>query len=379
MPRYSRQRDFQLGDYWLSKRSGSPAWHRTWFDPETRQTRRASLGTTDLDEAKQRLTDWFILDQTKPQQEAADVLLAEVFPRFYEQHGKTLVSASDVNRSLRDWLTFHGDATVAEATTQEAQRNFRDWLSTERGLSPASVRRVLLVGKSALNWAWKRGEIVQVPYIALVTPPAPEPKGRPLEIEEVARLFRASREPHVTVLMAFMLGTAARTGAILDLKLSQIDVEKRLIFLNSPGRRQTNKYRPTVRLPSQLVAYVEKRQESGKDEPLITYRGAAVKSVKTNWRKLVVEAGLEGNVQTYSFRHTMARWMRMQGVPAWEVAAQLGHKAPDYSTTEIYAPFDPAYLSNAVCAIDKCLKHVSDSLLEASLADYLSEDRAGSA
>ena len=374
MPRYAGQRDFQLGDYWLSQRSGSPAWHRTWFDPETRQTRRTSLGTTDFDEAKQRLTDWFILEQTRPQKEATDLLLAEVFPRFYEQHGKTLVSASDVNRSLRDWLTFHGEATVAEATTQEAQRNFRDWLSKERGLSVATVRRVLIVGKSALNWAWKRGEIVQVPYIALVTPPAPEPKGRPLEIEEVVRLFKSSRESHVTVLMAFMLGTAARTGAILDLKLSQIDVDKRLIFLNPPGRRQTNKYRPTVRLPSQLVAFVEKRQESGKDDPLVTYHGAAVKSVKTNWRKLVVEAGLEGNVQTYSFRHTMARWMRMQGVPAWEVAAQLGHKAPEYSTTEIYAPFDPAYLSNAVGAIDRLLELISEQLDGELLGTIINRD-----
>jgi len=52
----------------------------------------------------------------------------------------------------------------------------------------------------------------------------------------------------------------------------------------------------------------------------------------------------------------------MQGVPAWEVAAQLGHKAPDYSTTEIYAPFDPAYLSNATSAIAQFLKDLAAAL-----------------
>jgi hypothetical protein len=35
------------------------------------------------------------------------------------------------------------------------------------------------------------------------------------------------------------------------------------------------------------------------------------------------------------------------------IAAQLGHKSLDYRTTELYAAFDPAYLSNAVGAIDK--------------------------
>src|SRR5205823_11156641 len=46
------------------------------------------------------------------------------------------------------------------------------------------------------------------------------------------------------------------------------------------------------------------------------------------------------------------RWMRQNGVSAWEVAGQLGHKSREYRTTELYAAFDPAYLENAVRAID---------------------------
>lgn len=60
----------------------------------------------------------------------------------------------------------------------------------------------------------------------------------------------------------------------------------------------------------------------------------------------------------YSLRHTVARHLRASGVPAWEVSAQLGHKRKDLSITEIYAPFDPSYLSNAVAAIDLYLKDV---------------------
>jgi integrase len=52
------------------------------------------------------------------------------------------------------------------------------------------------------------------------------------------------------------------------------------------------------------------------------------------------EAGLDERVHPYSIRHTVARRMRQSGVPAWEVAAQLGHKSRDYRTTELYAAFE---------------------------------------
>ena len=44
--------------------------------------------------------------------------------------------------------------------------------------------------------------------------------------------------------------------------------------------------------------------------------------------------------------------MRQHGVGAWEVAAQLGHKSRDFRTTELYAAFDPSYLSESVKAIE---------------------------
>jgi len=72
------------------------------------------------------------------------------------------------------------------------------------------------------------------------------------------------------------------------------------------------------------------------------------------WMKFNLRAkcNLDDAVQPYSLRHTMARHMRKSGVSAWETAAQLGHKSREYLTTELYAPFDPDYLSEATIAID---------------------------
>ena len=41
------------------------------------------------------------------------------------------------------------------------------------------------------------------------------------------------------------------------------------------------------------------------------------------------------------------------------MAAQLGHKSRDYRTTDLYAAFNPAYLQNAVRAIDLLFKKAS--------------------
>ena len=85
---------------------------------------------------------------------------------------------------------------------------------------------------------------------------------------------------------------------------------------------------------------------------LIWFRGMPNKGIRSAWRSLRDHVAMDDQVQPYSLRHTMARWLRKSSVPAWEVSAQLGHKETGASTTEIYAPFDPAYLRQSTEAIN---------------------------
>ncbi|MEL7111176.1 MAG: tyrosine-type recombinase/integrase [Pseudomonadota bacterium] len=187
----------------------------------------------------------------------------------------------------------------------------------------------------------------------------------------MAKLLKLADGQYIAVLIAFMLGTAGRTAAVLDLSLPQIDLPRQLINLNPEGMEQTKKYRPTVKLPNQLKEYIAFRKATNELEPLICYRGNSVVSVKTAWNRFRAASKLSGNVQTYSFRHTVARWLRMQSVPAWEVASQLGRKTPEYSTTEIYAPYDPEHLSQAVRAIDNFLDQVACELRVKTISEFL--------
>ena len=345
MPRYTKH-SFQVGEWWLSQRSGSPAWYATCYDAATQRTRRVSLGTDDFEQARQRLLERY-LEEHRPQNAPAEsVALADILLDYYKTQGSEARSAGSARTSCRYWVDFFGEASVAEATKPPRLEAFIAHL-TRQGFSTAYVQRILGVGKAALQRAWRRGEVAAVPFIPGVKVDYGEPLGRPLKTAELANLLKAAPD-HLRLMLMILIGTACRPEAALELTGAQLDFDDRLIDLNPRGRPQTKKFRPVVKMPDAL-AIVLANAPSGR---LVTFQGRPVKKINKAWRGMRAASGLDEEVNPYSIRHTVARWMRQNGVPAWEVAAQLGHKSRDYRTTELYAAFDPAYLENAVRAID---------------------------
>ncbi len=372
MSKAPSKREFQLGEYWISKREESGTYYKYWYDGKTRQTRCLSLRTKNFDEATQKLTDWFILNQQKPENQERPPLLAEIFARYYESHGQHLNSRDLINLALRYWLEFHEERTVEEACAPTEQERFHHWLIHDKGLKPNSAQRIVANGKTGINWAWKRGEIDRVPYIAPVKNIGViPPKGRPMSIAEVARMIECATEPHLVDFIIMMIGMVARPDAVYDLTFDRCDFENNMIVQNPPNRPQTKKYRPTTKMGNQLKEYLLGLSEISESDHVINYKGRSVKSIRTTWNKTRKMAGLDSKVVPYSLRHTMARYMRASSVPAWEVSAQLGHKQLAQSTTEIYAPFDPAYLLRTTEAIEKYFSELAYQLRTKKIGDFL--------
>jgi len=353
MPRYAK-REFQLGDYWLSKRNGSPAYYRTWLDRNNRRTKRTSLSTTNLEEAKQRLTDWFVNNQRPEQAEPKNVPLASVLSAYYEHHGKHIRSEQRVRIALQYWNEYFGDISVADLSSIPMQEGFHEWLRA-KGQVNTSINRNLSVDRAAINRAWKRGELKHCPHIAMLEKGASEPRGRPLEPNEIRMMVHGAPSEHLIDFIFWMLGTAARPEAITDMTWEQVDFENDIIHLNPTGRKQNKKYRPTVKLPPVLKARYWNNGNYPRSGPVINYHGEELKSVRTAWRRTRKKVGLDGAVNPYSLRHTAARWMRKEGVPAWDVSAQLGHKSREFSMTERYAPYSPDHMEKSVAALNRLL------------------------
>lgn len=333
-------REFKLGPYWLGQRAGSKAWYRCW--QEGRSPQRVSLGTADFEEAKQRLTDWFIL-QSKPERPADEVLLAEVIARYWDARGQHTSNASSTKTHCNYWLEHFGDASVDHATSFVEQERFKTAL-LESGKAPQTVNNIISTGRAAVRLAWKKGELKSAPPFSLAEVGEQEPMGRPLTIEEGRRLL-VELPPHVWLLNVLLIGTLARPSAIMQLEWSQVDFEHDLINLNKAGRRQNKKRRPVVKMPKFVRDILWPLRGEGR---VIRFRGEPVRSVRTAWGEAKVRAKLDEEVTLYSWRHTLSRQMRIAGVQKWEVQGQLGHGG---GTTERYAEFSPDFQKEATAVI----------------------------
>ena len=344
MARYSK--GFRCGEWYLSKRDNSDTWYRTRGTGG--KSERISLQTTDEQEAKRRLVAWYAAHGEGPLDRAAT--LSEVLLGYYEGHGKFIVSADDVRISSRYWLDFFGDVPAPDVSGHEPITRFKGWLK-RKGHSDNYVNRVLSVGRAALMRAYERGLIKHPPIVKGIKGAEGPPRGRPLEPHEIRHLLQGPE--HLRRFVLLSLATGARPDAVLGLEWEQIGATS--IHLNPVGRTQTKKRRAVVPVcPALAELLISWGRSSG---PVITFRGRRLRRIKTTWEKARV--GLSEGCNPYSLRHTVARWLRSQSVPVWEVAALLGHKMQGHSVTEIYAHADPRHMEATKAALDKLLREYS--------------------
>ena len=235
MSRYTK-RGYRVGDWWLGQRKGSAAYYGFRYDPAKRSNERISLGTDELERAKERLTELHLKTRTVRDEEPKEAYISDVVRRYWEEHASKLPSANSNKHCLDVWLSYWQDATVDALADIKKQEAFHQAMHA-RGFTPAAIMRVVGIGKAALNRARKRGELKTVPVILSVPVGATEPMGRPLDVAELQQIY-AHAAPHVKAYMLWALGTAARPEAVLELHSRQIDFEHGLVNLNPPGRRQ---------------------------------------------------------------------------------------------------------------------------------------------
>ncbi len=128
---------FRIGKWFLYKRPNSPNWCVCWFDPETRQTRRASLRTTDFQVAKIRLAEHVTKHEPLNKVDPEGVPVEALLIRYWEEHGNAIPSAEQARFALAKWSDHFGGATVADLTPQ-AQEAFIAALRAEDTSLPTS-------------------------------------------------------------------------------------------------------------------------------------------------------------------------------------------------------------------------------------------------
>ncbi len=348
---------WSYGEHQLVKRPDTPNYHIYWKPRKGAKPRRESTGTSDLEQAKEKLVE-FARPRLRPtlvpedELELLDLLTDHVTPIIQRSRRRTCAEVT----TLKHWTSFMDqyDLRSVADLTLGMQEEYVHWRFGEiraagyKG-SPATVGRELRVMRAAINSAWKQGLLATPKYIMSLRDAPPRP--RFLFAEEANRLLRACEQTHHLWLFTLIaLHTLQRPCAIFGLRVEQVRLREGLIDFLPDDDVQTRKRKPVVPISSTLRPHLEEAIAESSSGFVVEYEGMPVNSVRNAFAKACNRAMLE-HVTPYTLRHTGATLLLASGVPIWEVSGMLGHSVQ--RTTELYGKHHPAFLRKALAGVDQ--------------------------
>ena len=388
MPREPKEL-YRRGQFWLGwdrKRDGtlrSPFLAIFWYDPERGRERSTSTRTADLEQAKQRL-DAHYLERDRgasvcptcgqPRVAAAGFLVTDAIANYQILHGQQRASSEAIAARLahvvRYVATLPSAAVACEHVGEEWIARFRSWLiaqpiissgGNERPRSASTVENSVVQLAAVINAAHRRGDTHKPaafrPIALKELSSTPQHRS---SVAELAAMFRYAldrkRERDGTALHRFLIAsvaTLARPDAAHEISTApergQWNSQRRVLDLNPRGRRQTKKYRATIRVPRQFAEHLDATE--GAFVP--------VASVRSAWRSMAAALNLpaQGESGMKLIRRSVAQILRDRGVPSDELELMMGHRKLD-AVTDLYAAFRPEHLANALAALETVIDEI---------------------
>jgi integrase len=392
------KRLYQIGPFWLGKEANTNKYYMYWHDKRTRRTSRKTTGTSDFRAAIQAITAHHIA-HLEPEKEGG-LSVRQVALKYWQDHAQNLINSGTPRTSfykLSEFLNEHegsGPALQADEWSRETTKALIKWMKenpsysekripdpdggfkvikTPRPQTDKTINRHLDDIRAAFRYCMDRPPIIKGIVGAQTREGRPKPT---LSLDQCRKLFAyAYASPDRQHLQAYLIAaftTLARPDAILDISVSpirqQVEWDYRRLHLNPAGRRQTKKYRPIVPINDYLLPHLQaaqERTEAALLDPeiktngyLVEYKGKPLAAIRQTWNRAKTALGwpMVRDYDAKMIRHTMAKWLRAQGVPWTELEGHLGHRLP--STSETYAEFAPDYLGHVQAEITRFMGQV---------------------
>lgn len=337
----------------LRQRGG--IWYIHWR--EAGQPMRRSTGEALRHRAEKKLAEFLLATET----ERGVPTIANVLERYMREHVYAHTARPERAEGARDILVKAvGRLPVNQFTADKQRRYIENRMAGRYGrqVKSPTIRRELNVLIAAINHARKNQRInpAQIPHIAL--PPDGAPRDLWLTEDEADFWLAVAKKvgDRAYVFSAIALYAAARKHAIETLSWSQqVDMVRRRIDFNPPGRRQTKKRRPAVPMADELHAVLEEAYARRTNDWVLWSPGAVRKTmstVATEAVKLAREYPTRfpdpekfARVTPHTLRHTCATLMAQAGVDMWEIAGMLGDTLATVERN--YAHHHPDHLRGA--------------------------------
>lgn len=353
MPRPRLNPLFEIGEYWVGRDYNSPLLYRYWWDKEKSRTRRATLGTADLEEAKLRLAD-LVINTAPVTQESR---LSTVFERYCDEHGDKTETGSTARIAYRLFKECWGVQMPVSDVSEARQKEFAQWCASERGFALGTISRHLEILRAALRYSdlstkvYTNKSTIRDKWRVKTKPP------RKVYIPtdaELKRLWNTDMPENLRRWILISMGTGGRPAAALDLSPASRRREAGLLDLLPADRVQNKKYRPVVKVPPILARAMDRWEKEGPPNVGGAFVGYTdYHGVKQALERVCApEKANIPNLTTYSFRHKVATVLRLAKVPSEQISAQLGHRRPEDRITASYGSYDPDYLKESAAALE---------------------------
>ncbi len=387
---------YQRGEYKLIRRPDRANLEICWYDADRKRERSISAGTS-CDTTGRLALDRHYLEHTRGE------AICPTCGQVRQGTGSAAVTAV-----IADYLVMAADKPSIEAirtrlnhvvaylvaTDQIAIRctevdaawvdRFRKWAMAQPIVSPtgktrerslSTVENSVLQLAAAINAAHDRGDTpAKSRFRATQVRELNRTPQHRSDIAQIAAMFRyalALDEPpettdkwlarhrlyrgHLLSYLRAAVATLARPDAILDISTDpdrrQWNSARAVLALNPGNRRQTKKYRPIIPVPRQFGPWLDATEGF-----LIP-----INSIRAAWDSMAERLALpgDGEAGTKLIRRSLAKMLRDRMPKAdWtEIEMMLGHDRFD-SVSDIYAPFDPDYLSAAKREIETIIDEI---------------------
>jgi integrase len=316
-----------------------------WWEGGRRRRFRLDKGLS-LAEARAELTRFIKQRERLVALDKKVQTVSEIYQAYIRDRQ---IDNAAVEKHLHSWkaLSPHFGALRPDDIDKRVCSDFQK-SRCNNGRSLGTVWTDLSCLRAALNWAQKKAKIIPVaPFIWL--PQQPQPRERYLTRDEAERLLDAAVSPHIRLFILLALGTGGRATALLELKWSGVDFERRLIDLRTAEQNQI-KRRAIVPMNATLLAALTEAKTGALTTHVIEWAGRRLRTVKRAFARSAQRAGL-ADVTPHTLRHTAAVWMAEAGVPMSEIAQYLGH-ADSRLTERVYARYSPDHLRKASEALE---------------------------
>lgn len=298
----------------IFRRPGTRCWHVRYTDPDGHTIRR-SARTEDYAEAQAFLAGL---------QGSGGLTFADAAAQYFSRHPMRPTTRANYLSALRQWHPFVGHLMLSHITTRHVQAFMRASL---RHMAPQSVaiRVRFLSGVFEFARHYLQAQVVNPVHAVgkLRLPRSPE-RIRWLSDEEVERVLAAAASPLRRDIIVLALETGMRLREIINLRVQEIDLAHRRVFL--PSTRTKAKRGRVVPLSDTAFGTVAQRL---REAPASGYlfgdpvTGEPPRGAKW-WPAVATRAGLN-DVHFHDLRHHFASRYVQRGGRLQVLAMILGH------------------------------------------------------